>query len=137
MSDYPPELSYTETHEWIGEDETGTFKIGISDFAQEALGDVVYVELPEEGMNFDAEEEVCVIESVKAASDIYCPIAGTIVEVNSAIDEEPGLVNEDPYGDGWIFKIAPVDVSDLETLMDASEYRKHCESGSDEDNSSH
>ena len=137
MSNCPPELSYAETHEWIGEDQTGAFKVGISDFAQSSLGDVVYVELPEQGLSIDAGEEVCVIESVKAASDIYCPIAGMIVGVNLAIEEDPGLVNEDPYGKGWIFKIAPVDVRDLDTLMDALEYTEHCESDSDEDASGH
>ncbi|MCE2437305.1 MAG: glycine cleavage system protein GcvH [Pseudomonadales bacterium] len=133
MSDYPPELRYTRTHEWIGEDETGCCVVGITEYAQDQLGDVVFVELPDTGSTFDAGEDACVIESVKAASDIYCPVAGKVVEVNDALQTEPGLVNEDPYGSGWIFRLEPADVDEGSELMDSSEYRELCEDDSDED----
>lgn len=122
MSQIPDELSYTETHEWVRTEEDGSVTIGITDHAQEQLGDLVYVELPDEGRIVAGREEIAVVESVKAASDIYAPLAGEVSEVNEALSETPELVNSDPYGDGWLFKLVPTDANDLESLMDAEHY---------------
>jgi glycine cleavage system H protein len=119
--DTPRELRYTKSHEWVrwnGKVAT----VGITDFAQDQLSDLTYVELPTEGDSFSAQEEVAVVESVKAASDVYAPISGTISAVNKALLDKPELINTDPYGEGWIFKIVPDDVSELESLMDADTY---------------
>lgn len=119
--DTPRDLRYTKTHEWVrwnGKVAT----VGISDFAQDQLSDLTYVELPTAGDSFSAQEEVAVVESVKAASDVYAPISGTISDVNKALIEKPELINSDPYGQGWIFKIVPDDVSELESLLDADQY---------------
>ncbi len=119
--DTPRELRYTKTHEWVrwnGKVAT----VGITDFAQDQLSDLTYVELPTEGDSFSAQEEVAVVESVKAASDVYAPISGSISSVNKALLDKPELINTDPYGEGWIFKIVPDDVSELESLMDADTY---------------
>ena len=119
--DTPRELRYTKSHEWVrwnGKVAT----VGITDFAQDQLSDLTYVELPTEGDSFSAQEEVAVVESVKAASDVYAPISGTIHSVNKTLLEKPELINTDPYGEGWIFKIIPDDVSELESLMDADIY---------------
>ncbi len=105
MSETPEELRYLASHEWARLEEDGVVTVGISDFAQEALGDVVYVELPELGSEVHAGEEAAVVESVKAASDIYSPLAGSVVAVNDALEEGPDAVNSDPYGEGWMFKI--------------------------------
>jgi glycine cleavage system H protein len=127
MSEFPTELRYAASHEWARLEEDGTVTVGISDHAQEALGDVVYVEHPEVGQQVSAQQEAGVVESVKAASDIYAPITGTIVAVNEALEDAPELVNQDPYGDGWFFRIEPDDVSDLEELLDAEAYAEVCE----------
>lgn len=119
--DTPRELRYTKTHEWVrwnGKVAT----VGITDFAQDQLSDLTYVELPTEGDSFSAQEEVAVVESVKAASDVYAPISGTITAVNKALLDKPELINTDPYGEGWIFKMVPDDISELESLMDADTY---------------
>jgi len=118
----PENLLYTKDHEWILL-EGGVAKVGITDHAQEELTDVVFVELPEEGRSCDAEDPVAVVESVKAASDIYAPIAGEIVEGNAAVEADPSLVNTDPFGNGWIFKIRVADESAVEALMTADEYK--------------
>ena len=102
--------------------------IGISDHAQEQLGDVVYVELPEEGSEFDQGAEAATVESVKAASEIYAPVAGEVAEVNGALNDEPGLVNSDPYGDGWFFKLKVADTSQLDELMDENAYKEYVDS---------
>ncbi len=122
MSDIPNELRYCRTHEWVSSAEDGVVTVGITDHAQDQLGDLVFVELPEVGDPFEAETECAVIESVKAASDIYCPVAGEIAEVNEALMDSPELVNDDPYGDGWLFKIAITDEADLDSLLDADGY---------------
>jgi glycine cleavage system H protein len=122
MSNIPGNLFYSEEHEWARV-EGDLVYVGITDYAQQKLGDVVYVELPEDGDSFGYMEPFGVIESVKAASDLYVPVAGTIVEVNTELVEAPELVNEDPYGDGWMIVIEPEDMSDVENLMSASEYR--------------
>lgn len=127
MSNTPSELKYASSHEWARLEEDGTVTVGITDHAQDALGDVVYVETPEVGDTLDAGDEAGVVESVKAASDIYSPISGEVLEINEALEEEPQLVNSDPYNDGWFFKLKPTDAADLDNLMSAEEYTEHCE----------
>lgn len=120
----PPELKYAPSHEWLAPDGT----VGISDFAQDQLGDVVYVELPEVGRVVTAGETVAVVESVKTASDIYAPVSGEVVEVNTALEKTPELINQDPYGEGWIFRIRPLDMGHLDDLLDAAGYQEVLES---------
>ena len=120
----PEQLKYAESHEWTSLTE-GLATIGISDHAQAELTDIVYVELPEVGSQFSAGDPVAVVESVKAASDIYAPISGEIVEVNEAVQNDPALVNTDSYGEGWLFKIKAEDESQLEALMTAEAYQGH------------
>ena len=127
MSETPVELRYATTHEWALLDD-GVVTVGISDFAQDALGDVVYVELPEIGQEVAAGAEVAVVESVKAASDIYAPVSGTVAAVNETLEDAPERVNQDPYGDGWFFKIEPLDAGELDNLLSAEAYSDHCES---------
>jgi glycine cleavage system H protein len=121
------ERRYTEEHEWVLL-EGDTASIGISDYAQEQLGDVVYVELPEEGAEFAEGAQVATVESVKAASEIYAPVAGEVVEVNGALDGDPSLVNSDPLGDGWFFKIKVADAGAVGKLMDENAYKEYVES---------
>ncbi len=118
---------YTEDHEWVLI-EGDTASIGISDYAQEQLGDVVYVELPEEGAEFAEGAQVATVESVKAASEIYAPVAGEVVEVNGALDDDPSLVNSAPLGDGWFFKIKVADAAAVAKLMDENAYKEYVES---------
>ena len=127
MSDTPTECKYVATHEWARLEEDGTVTVGISDHAQNALGDVVYVELPEDDQQVSGGDEAGVVESVKAASDIYAPISGTVVAVNSALEDEPERVNQDPYGEGWFFKLSPDDLGELEELLDAEAYQEVCD----------
>ncbi|OZG71418.1 glycine cleavage system protein H [Hahella sp. CCB-MM4] len=127
MSNIPGELKYTSTHEWVRLEEDGTVTIGVTDHAQDLLGDVVFVELPEVGSNLAAAEEAGVVESVKAASDIYAPIAGEVVEINDALQETPELVNSDPYNDGWFFRLKVEDKSELDGLMSSVEYKAQCD----------
>jgi glycine cleavage system H protein len=122
MSDIPTELRYARSHEWARLEEDGTITVGITDHAQEQLGDVVFVELPEIGQTVAGGEEAGVVESVKAASDIYSPVSGSVVAVNEVLEEAPEKVNQDPYGDGWFFKLQPEDEADLEELLDAEGY---------------
>jgi glycine cleavage system H protein len=124
MSDIPSELKYTTTHEWVRLEEDGLVSVGITDHAQSLLGDMVFVELPEL-MEVKAGDESGVVESVKAASDIYSPLTGEIVEVNEALSDTPELINTDPYVDGWLFRIQPADESDLDELLDAEAYAEH------------
>lgn len=123
MSNIPEELKYTSSHEWVRLDDDGTITVGISDHAQAALGDLVYVELAEANNEVSAEDTACVVESVKAASDVYAPVPGEIIEANEALSESPELVNSDPYGDGWLFKMRPSDERDLEELLSAQDYQ--------------
>lgn len=118
----PTELRYTKTHEWVRLEKNGVATIGITDFAQEQLGDLTYIELPGVGDNVEAQSEVAVIESVKAAADIYAPVAGTITEINKKLEEQPELINSDPFGEGWIFKLRPDDASEVDMLLDADAY---------------
>ncbi len=120
MSNLPQELKYSKSHEWARTEGDGTVTVGITDHAQGLLGDMVFVELPEVDREVAAEEECAVVESVKAASDVYSPLAGTVVEVNSAVEDSPELVNQDPYGDGWLFKLK--DVDGMGDLIDADAY---------------
>ena len=122
MSEIPSELRFTSSHEWIRTMDDGHLEIGITDHAQELLGDMVYVELPEVGNTVNAGEDCAVVESVKAASDIYSPIGGEIVEINDQLAESPETVNNDPYGDGWLFRIQPDDDGELESLLNAEAY---------------
>ena len=122
MSELPTELKYAETHEWARLDENNVVTVGITDHAQDQLGDVVYVELPETGAELLAAGEAGIVESVKAASDVYAPVSGTVVEVNSTLEEAPEKVNQDPYGDGWFYRIEASDFSEMQDLMDASQY---------------
>ena len=123
MSNVPEHLRYRDSHEWIDATQDPA-PVGITDHAQAELTDVVFVDPPKLGP-VKAGQQVCVIESVKAASDIYAPISGEIVEVNEALSSEPGLLNTDPYGDGWIFKMKPTDPTEVETLMSATAYQGH------------
>ncbi len=127
MSDTPSELRYAQTHEWARLEEDGSVTVGITDYAQDALGDVVYVELPELDAEIDMGAEAGVVESVKAASDIYAPVSGTVIDINDKLEEAPETVNQDPYGDGWFYKIDPVDAGQLEELMGGDAYDEICE----------
>ena len=126
MSDVPSELKYLSSHEWVlAEDNVAT--VGISDHAQELLGDLVYVELPEVGSTISAGDSVGVVESVKAASDTYAPVSGEIIEVNEELEGAPDRINNDPYGDGWMYRVALEDPHELQDLMDADAYAESIE----------
>jgi len=127
MSQTPSELKYASSHEWARLEEDGSVTVGISDHAQDALGDVVFVELPEVGSSLDGGDEAGVVESVKAASDIYAPVGGEVIAINEQLEDEPETVNADPYNDGWFFKLRPSDTSELEALLDAEAYQQSCE----------
>ena len=122
MSDIPADLRYRESHEWVRVEEDGSVVIGITDHAQSALGDIVFIELPEPGLSYAQGDPCAVIESVKAASDIYAPLSGEIVEFNPALEDNPALVNSDPYGDGWFYKLRIDDAEELGTMLDAEAY---------------
>jgi len=127
MSDIPDDLKYTASHEWVKLNDDGTVSVGITEHAQELLGDIVFVETPEIETEFTAEEACCVVESVKAASDIYMPISGEVVDANGDLTDTPELINSSPYDDGWIFKIKPSNEDELEGLMDAQTYEDSIE----------
>ena len=120
----PEELKYTRDHEWIRDNGDGTATIGVTDFAQGELGDIVFVELEEPGFEFEQEDEFGTIEAVKTVSELYAPVSGEITAVNEALEDEPELVNDDPYGDGWMLKISLNDPSELDTLMSAEDYEE-------------
>ncbi len=120
MSNIPTDLRFTKSHEWVRQTKTGAVEIGISDHAQEALGDLVFVEVPEAGRALQAGEACAVVESVKAASDVYSPLAGTVTASNAALADKPELLNQDPYGEGWLFRLETT--ADLGTLMTAAAY---------------
>ena len=122
MSEVQAELLYRDSHEWVRDEGDGTVVVGISDHAQAALGDMVFVELPEPGTTFGQGDACAVVESVKAASDAYAPVSGEIVEVNSALEDSRELVNTDPYGDGWMYRMQMSDPSELDDLLSAEEY---------------
>ena len=123
MSNVPANLKYTESHEWVRVEADGTVTIGITDHAQEALGDLVFVELPEVGKTYAAGQETCVVESVKAAADVYAPIAGEVTEVNQGAVDAPESVNQDAYA-AWLFKLKPANATDVDALLDAAAYAK-------------
>ena len=123
MSDTPSELRYASSHERTRQEADGTVTVGITNHAQDALGDVVFVELPEVGRQVKAGEECAVVESVKAASDIYAPVSGEVLEANEALVDAPELLNSDPYGAAWLFKIQPADAGELDQLLDAEGYQ--------------
>ncbi len=127
MSRIPEDLRYAQTHEWISVAHDGVATVGITDHAQELLGDIVFVELPEVGAKVSVSEESGVVESVKAASDIYAPVSGEIIEVNERLTEEPELVNSDPYGDGWFYRMQIAEAKEVEALLDADGYGDLCE----------
>lgn len=122
MSEVQEGLKYAKSHEWIRSEGDGVVTIGITDHAQELLGDMVFIELPDVDTEFDTEDECAVVESVKAASDVYTPLAGTITEVNEGVVDAPELANQDPYGDGWLFKMKIADQAEYDALLDAGEY---------------
>ena len=121
MSD-PASLKYADTHEWVRIEESGELTIGITDHAQDLLGDLVFADLPEVGQRFSAQEECMLLESVKAASDIYMPVSGEITAINSALEDEPEIINEDAFGDGWLFKIQPDNRNDINSMLSAEAY---------------
>lgn len=123
----PSDLKYTKSHEWVRDNGDGTVTVGITDHAQELLGDVVYVELPEVDGSYNAGDSCGVIESVKAASDMYAPLDGEVTEVNEELDGEPELINSAPFGEGWIFNMKLSNADDLETLLDANAYEIECQ----------
>lgn len=125
----PTDLKYMPSHEWVRENDDGTLTVGITEFAQEQLGDVVFVETPEVDLECEAEQAVAVVESVKAASDIYAPVAGKIMETNAALADEPELVNSSPYENGWLYQLQPTDGTAIESLMDAEGYEAHISAG--------
>lgn len=124
MSSIPDELRYSEEHTWCEQTDAGLLRIGITDYAQSELGDIVYVELPEIERIFNAGDECAVVESVKSASDIYCPVTGEIVKVNHTLEDEPEKINKDPYSDGWLFLLRPENDGEVDELMDADEYKE-------------
>lgn len=126
MSRTPAELKYASSHEWARLEEDGTVTVGISDHAQDALGDVVFVELPEPGTQLAAGDEAGVVESVKAASDIYAPVGGKVLEINESLEDSPENVNSDPYSDGWFYRLQIEDPSELENLLSAEDYDALC-----------
>lgn len=126
MSEYPADLLYTEEHEYLKPtDDDGVYLVGITDYAQGELGDVVFVELPDSGSSYGKMDVFGTIEAVKAVSDLYCPVQGEVVEVNAALDDDPSLVNSDPYGKGWMIRLRVADADDLDGLLDAAAYEEH------------
>jgi glycine cleavage system H protein len=127
MSNIPADLRYASTHEWVRPEGDGVFTIGISDHAQQLLGDMVFIELPDVGAEVGTGDDIAVAESVKAASDVYAPISGQILAVNENLEDTPELVNSDPFGDGWLFKIKAEDPNEVEALFDAEGYESSIE----------
>ena len=122
MHDIPSNLKFSKTHVWLEDLGENNYRVGITDFAQDELGDIVFVEPPEEGREYDQADECAVIESVKSTSDIYCPLSGIITEINSELNDAPDLINSEPYSEGWIFILKANDESELNELIDANSY---------------
>ena len=122
MHDIPSNLKFSKTHVWLEDLGENSYRVGITDFAQDELGDIVFVEPPEEGREYDQADECAVVESVKSTSDIYCPLSGTITEINSDLNDTPDLINSEPYSEGWIFILKANDDSELNELIDANSY---------------
>ena len=127
MSEIPGDLKFLPSHEWARIEDDGTVSIGISDHAQDLLGDIVFVELPEVGKTVAAESEAAIVESVKAASDVYSPLSGEIIAVNDSLETSPEVINDSPYDEGWFFKIKPDNLDELADLLDAESYADTCE----------
>ena len=125
----PSDLRYTSSHEWVREEDDGTFTVGITHYAQQLLGDLVFIELPEIETNIRAGDEASVVESVKAASDVYSPITGEVTDINDALSDTPSLVNRDPYGDGWLFRVRALDEGEWDELLEAPAYAALVEEG--------
>lgn len=123
MSNVPTDLKYLDTHEWVRVEADGTVTVGITDFAQEQLGDVVFIELPEVGMEVEVGQEVAVVESVKAASDIYAPLTGKVIAINEVLVDTPELINEDSYDKAWFFKLEITNTAEIDNLLDAHGYK--------------
>ena len=127
MKNIPGDLKFLSSHEWARVESDGTITIGISDHAQDLLGDIVFVELPEVGQALDAEADAAIVESVKAASDLYSPLSGEVIEINSLLEDQPEIINSSPYEDGWFFKLTPSDMSELDNLLSPEDYSDICE----------
>ena len=127
MKEIPGDLKFRTSHEWVRVEEDGTVTVGISDHAQDLLGDIVFVELPDIGSQICSEDEVAIVESVKAASDVYSPISGEVIEVNELLLDTPETINESPYSDGWFYKIQPDNMNELDELLSPDEYGEVCE----------
>ncbi|MEN8778217.1 MAG: glycine cleavage system protein GcvH [Glaciecola sp.] len=127
MSNIPAELRYASTHEWVRPEGNGVFTVGITEHAQELLGDMVFLDLPDEGDAIATGDDVAVAESVKAASDVYAPISGEVIAINEDLEDSPELVNTDPYGDGWMFKVKADDAGEVESLLTADGYAESIE----------
>ena len=127
MKNIPGDLKFLSSHEWARIESDGTITIGISDHAQDLLGDIVFVELPEVGQTLDAESDAAIVESVKAASDVYSPISGEVKKVNSLLEDQPEIINSSPYEDGWFYKISPSDLGELDNLLSPEDYSAVCE----------
>ena len=127
MQDLPNNYKFLASHEWAKLEDDGIVTVGISDYAQDQLGDIVFVELPELNSEFNQEDEAAVVESVKAASEIYSPVGGKVVEINTILEESPELVNSSPYDEGWFFKLKPLDVSEFDNLLPPEDYDNLCE----------
>ena len=127
MNEIPGDLKFRPSHEWVRIEQDGTVTVGISDHAQDLLGDIVFVELPDIGAQMNAEDEVAIVESVKAASDVYSPVSGEIIEVNELLLDNPEIINESPYSDGWFYKIQPDNLDEINELLSPQEYGEVCE----------
>jgi len=127
MAKVPSNLKFLDSHEWARVEDDGTVTVGISDHAQELLGDIVFVELPEVGKEISQSSDIAIVESVKAASDVYSPLSGEVTEINEALNDNPEIINSSPYEDGWFFKIKPQDISEMEKLLDADAYESSSE----------
>ena len=127
MNELPGDLMYTNDHEWLRREDDGSVTVGITDHAQQALGDLVYVELPELEQEVDAGGDMAVVESVKAASDTYAPVSGEVLEINEVLDGSPDRINDDPYGDGWMYKVEMEDAGEVDDLLDAESYAEAIE----------
>ena len=128
MSEIPNNLKFLDSHEWARLEDDGTVTVGISDHAQELLGDIVFVELPDIGINIGKKDDIAVVESVKAASDVYSPASGEVTEINEVLNDNPEIINASPYDEGWFFKIKPQDIEELANLLDSEAYKKVSES---------
>jgi glycine cleavage system H protein len=127
MGDIPGDLKFLSSHEWVRVEPDGSVTIGISDHAQDLLGDIVFVELPEIGQSIDAETDAAIVESVKAASDVYSPISGEVTEVNPILEDQPEIINTSPYEDGWFYRMMPSDLGEIENLLSPEDYSEVCE----------